>query len=57
MAESVSVDFVRIGNRQGLTDEQLVEHPHLERFFLRFRHCFERDPLACVWLFIEPDDD
>lgn len=56
MAMSVKVPFITVGNRRCLTDKQLIEHPWLEAFFLRYKHCFERDPIRSMWLFIEREE-
>lgn len=54
--ESVPVPFVKIGNRRGLTDEQLCENPYLAYFVKSFASSFEYRPDTCVHVFIEPDD-
>lgn len=54
MSETVEVPFVRVGNRRGLTDEQLTESRYLADFVRRFSQSFEYDAKQSVWLFIEP---
>lgn len=54
-AESVEVPFVRLGNRRGLTKQQIVEDPALMDFVNRFPCSFELDPTRDCVLFIEPE--
>ncbi len=49
------VPFVKIGNRRGLTAEQLMRDTGLREFFDRFRHRFEQEDHCHVWVFIEND--
>lgn len=53
MSETIAVPFVKVGNRRGLTDEQLEEAPWLVAFVKRFSDSFEYDSHQSVWLFIE----
>lgn len=51
-ATMVTVPFVLIGNKQALTDRQLLEQPWLRDFIARFPHCFERsDFVQCYYFF------
>lgn len=38
------IPFKLLGNRQVLTDQQVIEQPHLMEFIKLFPHCFEHDP-------------
>jgi len=49
--ETVGVPFVKIKNRQCLTDQQLAEMPWLKDFINKFPNCFEYDFEACVHIF------
>jgi putative NIF3 family GTP cyclohydrolase 1 type 2 len=49
--ETIEVPFQTWGNRQYLTDLQLMENPELRDFVERFRECFERDDLRCIWIY------
>lgn len=50
-----AVPFVSIGNRRGLTDEQIFNDRGLADFVERFEACFERDAYRHIWIFIEPE--
>jgi hypothetical protein len=52
---TVEVPFVQIGNRRGLTREQLEENPWLLDFYKRFQHCFELHHSMDAVVFIEPE--
>ena len=52
---NAEVPFHTIGNRQCLTDKQIVEMPWLQEFIDRFPKCFERDEVACLWIFYPND--
>ena len=54
--ETVAVPFVMVGNRRGLTCQQLAEHDYLRDFVERFPQSFERDLVFDVWLFVEPEE-
>lgn len=53
--QDVAIPFVQFGNRRALTDAQIENMPWVRDFFEMFRHCFERNECACVWLLIEPE--
>jgi hypothetical protein len=51
-AESVAVPFrMMTDGRKCLTDQQLVEEPHLMAFVKRFASMFERHPMMDVWIY------
>lgn len=52
--ESVEIPFVNVGNRRGLTGQQIVEQPWLQEFIKRFPCSFEPMFVADILLFIEP---
>jgi hypothetical protein len=54
--ESTEVPFLKWGNRQVLTAQQLVEMPWLADFVRRFPRCFGREPNMDVVVFY-PDGD
>ena len=45
------VPFITLGNRQVLTDKQLVEMPWLKEFIARFPACFEYDLVQHMWVY------
>jgi len=52
--ENVAVPFVKVGNRRGLTAQQLEDDPALKAFVTRFPDSFERSVTHDIWLLIEP---
>jgi hypothetical protein len=52
--DSAEVPFVVMGNRRGLTAQQLQEDQWLADFVKRFPDSFEMHVDADVWLFKEP---
>jgi len=56
MAETVEVPFVTIGNRRGLTYQQMMQYPHLRDFYNRFKSSFEVCLNADAVLLIEPEN-
>lgn len=53
MAGTAEIPFVQIGNRRGLTSQQMVELPWVAEFYRRFSDCFEPCDMDAV-LLIEP---
>ena len=49
--ETIAIPFQIQGDRQFLSEQQLMEMPELRNFMERFPHCFEHDPVRCVWWF------
>lgn len=52
--EDAEVPFVQIGNRRGLTAEQIADTPWLADFYRRFKQQFEVAMDVDAVLFIEP---
>lgn len=54
--EDAEVPFVTIGNRRGLTHQQVTDEPWLMAFYQRFKHQFEVAlEFDAVLLIEEPD--
>lgn len=55
--KDAEIPFVKIGNRRGLTHEQIMNYPWISDFVQRFRTCFENSINPDVLLLIEDDED
>ena len=51
--ETVEVPFIMVGGRRALTEQQLFEDIYLRELMLRFRQCFEYDPVLRIYYFLE----
>ena len=52
--ENVAVPFVKVGNRRGMTAQQLEDDPALKAFVNRFPNSFELSVTHDIWLLVEP---
>lgn len=52
--QTVEVPFVTVGNKQALTDTQIMNESWLGEFIARFPHCFERsEMMQCYYYYSE----
>lgn len=52
-----SVPFQMARNLSVLTDMQISKQPWIADFIATFQSCFERDNLACWWVYLPKRDD
>lgn len=55
MYQNVEVPFQMWGNRQVLTEQQLLELPWVKEFSETFAHCFKRDEMRQILIYNPPE--